>query len=199
MLKLTEHVGITTSFSISKKPGKFWYSELFIAKFWIFAYFTQNITIFRSGMLLWRHNHVTPWPIVLILVCMSREGPYLPIDTKINFIGKSREVVATTPPPPLVTGVTKNSLVRRGISKTPGQIQISRPFFREKNQFWPIFRWKLTFSGRPCFITSLWLVTSYADRFSWFWYQWKEETLPYTMVPNNYTFGRVNFKFTGGW
>ena len=31
------------------------------------------------------------------------------------------------------------------------------------------------------------IVTSYVDWFSWFWYQWKEETLPYTMVPNNFT------------
>ena len=23
--------------------------------------------------------------------------------------------------------------------------------FSEKNQFWPIFRWKSTFAGRPCF------------------------------------------------
>ena len=23
-------------------------------------------------------------------------------------------------------------------------------------QFWPVFRWKSTFSGRPCFVTSLW-------------------------------------------
>ena len=27
---------------------------------------------------------------------------------------------------------------------------------KKKNQFWPIFPWKSTFSGRPCFITSLW-------------------------------------------
>ena len=33
------------------------------------------------------------------------------------------------------------------------------------------------------------IVSSYVCRFSWFWYQWKEETLPYTMVPNNYTLG----------
>ena len=33
------------------------------------------------------------------------------------------------------------------------------------------------------------IVTSYVDRFSWFWYQWKEETLPFSMVPNNYTLG----------
>ena len=77
-------------FCISKKPGEILIFRTFIVKFWIFwifAYFTQNIAIFRSGMFLWRHNYVTPWPIALILVCMSREGPYLPIDTKINFIG----------------------------------------------------------------------------------------------------------------
>ena len=33
------------------------------------------------------------------------------------------------------------------------------------------------------------IVTSYVDRFSSFWYQWKEKTLPYTMVPNIYTLG----------
>ena len=33
------------------------------------------------------------------------------------------------------------------------------------------------------------IVTSYVDRFSWLWYQWKEKTLPYTMVPNNHTLG----------
>ena len=87
MLKLTEHVGITIFLLYKQKPGEILIFRTFIAKFWIFAYFTQNIAIFRSGMFLWRHNYVTPWPIVLILVCMSREGPYLPIDTKINFIG----------------------------------------------------------------------------------------------------------------
>ena len=51
---------------------------------------------------------------------MDREGPYLPIDTKINFIGGSvwkiwGGVVIT--PPPLVRSVTKNSLVRRGIKE----------------------------------------------------------------------------------
>ena len=47
---------------------------------------------------------------------MDRESPYLPIDTKINFMGvrfgKSREGVVTTP---LVRRVTKNSLVRLGL------------------------------------------------------------------------------------
>ena len=50
---------------------------------------SQFSSIFRCGMSLWRHNYVTPWPIVLILACMNRKGPYLPIDTKINFIGGS--------------------------------------------------------------------------------------------------------------
>ena len=61
----------------------------FIAKFWMFAYFSQKVVIFRPGTFLWRYDYVTPWLIVLILVCMNREGPYLPIDTKINFIGGS--------------------------------------------------------------------------------------------------------------
>ena len=92
MLKLTEHVGITIFFCISKKPGEILIFRTFIAKFWIFwifAYFSQKIAIFRSGMFLWRYNYVTPWSIEIILVCMDREGPYLPIDTKINFIGGS--------------------------------------------------------------------------------------------------------------
>ena len=76
-------------FCISKKPGEILIFRTFIAKFWIFANFTQKIAIFRSGMFLWRHNYVTPWPIVLILVCMNKEGPYLHTDTKINFIGGS--------------------------------------------------------------------------------------------------------------
>ena len=33
------------------------------------------------------------------------------------------------------------------------------------------------------------IVTSYIDNFLWFWYQRKEKTLPYTMVPYNYTLG----------
>ena len=42
------------------------------------------------------------------------------------------------------------------------------------------------------------IVTSYVDRFSWFWYQWKEETLPFTMVPNNYTLGASIWNSQGG-
>ena len=93
MLKLTEHVRITISLLYKQKyPVKFWYSELLLRNFEfspILRKKSQFSSIFRSGMSLWRHNYVTPWPIVLILVCMYREGPYLPIDTKINFIGGS--------------------------------------------------------------------------------------------------------------
>ena len=103
MLKLTEYVGITIFllYKQKKKPGEIPIFRTFIAKVWIFAFFYQKTAIFRSCMFLWRHNYVTPRPIVLILVCMDREGPYLPIDTKINFIGvrfgKSREGVVTAP------------------------------------------------------------------------------------------------------
>ena len=93
MLKLTEHVGITISLLYQQKPGEILIFRTFIAKFWIFFAVlrkkSQLSSIFRFGVSLWRHNYVTPWPIVLILVYMDREGPYLPIDTKINFIGGS--------------------------------------------------------------------------------------------------------------
>ena len=47
------------------------------------------------------------------------------------------------------------------ISKNLGEILIFGTFFSEKkNQFWPIFHWKSTFSGQPCFITSFWCHTS---------------------------------------
>ena len=91
MLKLTEHVGITISLCISKKPDEILIFRTFIAKFWIFTYFTQknrNLAQFSGPACL--YDVITM--IVLILVCMDREGPYLPIDTKIikiNFIGGS--------------------------------------------------------------------------------------------------------------
>ena len=89
MLKLTENVGIIISLLYK------WNYDIqnFYSEILNFRLFTQNISqfssIFRSGMSLWRHNYVTSWPIVLILVCMNREGLYLPIDTKNNFIGGS--------------------------------------------------------------------------------------------------------------
>ena len=101
MLKLTEHVGITISLLYKQKKKKKtkkknrWNSDIqnFYNKILNFRLFyakkSQFSSIFRSGMSLWRHNYVMPWSIVPILVCMDREGPYLPIDTKINFIGGS--------------------------------------------------------------------------------------------------------------
>ena len=81
------------SFWISKNPGEILIFRLLQRNFEFPPIVRKNksqlAAIFRSAMFLWRHNYVTPWPIVLILVCMNREGPYLPIDTKINFIGGS--------------------------------------------------------------------------------------------------------------
>ena len=83
MLKLTENVEITI-FLLCKQETR-WNFEFFE----FLPIFLQKIAIFRSDMFLWCHNYVAPWPIVLILICMDRGGPYLPIDTKINFIGGS--------------------------------------------------------------------------------------------------------------
>ena len=107
-----------------------------MAKFWIFAYFLQKITIFRSGLFLWRHNYVTPWPIVLILVCMNREGQYLPIDTKINLIEGSvrKNLGRGLQLPPLVRRVTKNSLVRRGLNVLKGKVETPSYLFSQKMQ-----------------------------------------------------------------
>ena len=83
MLNLTEHVGITISLLYKQKTR--WNSDIQnINEFSpILRKKSQFSSIFRSGVSLWRHNYVTPWPIVLILACMDREGPYLPIDTKV--------------------------------------------------------------------------------------------------------------------
>ena len=90
MLKFREHFVITIF--LLYKQITLWnfdiqnfYSE--ILKFRLF--FEKKNAIFRSGMFLWRHNYVTPRPIVLILVCINRKGPNPPIDTKFNFIGGS--------------------------------------------------------------------------------------------------------------
>ena len=106
---------LSFAFCISKKPDQILIFRSFMVKCWISPIF-RKISQFSCLAFLWRHNYVTPWLTVLILVCMYREGPYLPIDTKINFIGvrfeKSREGVVTLP---LVRSGTKNSLVRRGL------------------------------------------------------------------------------------
>ena len=89
MLKLTEHVRITI-FLLYKQKTR-WNSDIqiFYSEILNFRLFFAKIAIFMSGMFLWRYNYVTSCLIVLILVCKNREGPYLPIDTKIKFIGGS--------------------------------------------------------------------------------------------------------------
>ena len=89
MLKPTEHVGITI-FLLYKQKTR-WNSDIqnFYTEILNFRLFFAKNRNFHVRHVLWRHNYVTPWPIVLILVCMNREGPYLLIDTKINFIGGS--------------------------------------------------------------------------------------------------------------
>ena len=55
MLKLTEHVEITI-FLLYKQKNSWnsdiqnFYGEMLIFFFWIFAYYSQKIAIFRSGM-----------------------------------------------------------------------------------------------------------------------------------------------------
>ena len=57
------------------------------------------------------------------------------------------------------------------------------------------------------------IVTSYVDRFSWCWYQWKEETIPFTIVSktilsaivgffipvSSLKFSAIPFILRGGW
>ena len=141
---LKQHVGITIFLLYKQNKNKKtktknrWNSDIQnsyseILNFFEFSpIFRKKIAIFRSGMFLWRHNYVTPWPIVLILVCMNKEYPYLPIDTKINFhrgfgsenLGKGLQQ------PTLIRRVTKNSLVRRRLTYT----------VFEKNYAWIIDR-----------------------------------------------------------
>ena len=62
--------------------------------------------------MLYEHNYVTPWSIVLISVCMGRRDQYLSIDTK-KFIRDS--VAAKIPPPRLDVLQTIVCMVRRGL------------------------------------------------------------------------------------
>ena len=87
MLKLTEHDGITISLLYKQKTRwnsdiQIFYNE--IVNFRLFYAKNHNLAQFSGPACL--YDYVTPWPIVLILVCVDREGPYLPIDTKINYI-----------------------------------------------------------------------------------------------------------------
>ena len=89
MLKLTEHVGITI-FLLYKQKTRWnsdiqnFYSE--ILKFWNFCLFFAKKSKFSGPAYFY---DVISTLTVLILVCMDRGGPYLPIDTKIKFIGGS--------------------------------------------------------------------------------------------------------------
>ena len=121
MLKLTEHAGITNLLLHKQKTR--WNSDIqnFYSEILNFSPIFRKMSQFSgSACFLWRHNYVTPWPILLILVCMNRKGPYLPIDTKINFIGGSVRKIegGGCNNPPLVRRVTKNSFVRRGIKRS---------------------------------------------------------------------------------
>ena len=72
------------------------------------------------------------------------------------------------------------------ISKKPGEIPIIRTFFGE-NSILPYISLEIGFFRSVMFEKVI--VTSYVSRFSKFWYQWKGETLPYTMVLHTYTLG----------
>ena len=49
MLNLQNILELPFSFCIGKKTGEILIFKTFIAKFWIFAYFSQKIAIFRSA------------------------------------------------------------------------------------------------------------------------------------------------------
>ena len=68
----------------------FWkISAYYDAKTYTTCWNTIFLFSFFFACFWWRRNYVTPRPILLILVCMDRGDPYLPIDTKICFIGGS--------------------------------------------------------------------------------------------------------------
>ena len=80
------------------------------------------------------------------------------------------------------------------ISKKPGEIPIFG-IFLAKNSILAYILLKINIFRSVMFYYVI--VTSYVDRFSWFWYQGKEKTLFYTMVPNNYTLGMSISKSQG--
>ena len=95
--------------------------------------------------------------------------------------------------------------------KLTEHVRIPFPFFICKNwgksDIWNFFSEKINFGlyfaeNRHLQVHHFLLrhcdvMTSYVGRCSWSWYQWKEETLPYTMVPNIYTLD-VSFLSWGG-
>lgn len=48
----------------------------------LFHVFPGRFKTPKKMIFLWRHNYITPSPNLIILVCLDREGPYLPTDTK---------------------------------------------------------------------------------------------------------------------
>ena len=79
MLKLAEHVGINIFLLYKQKT--LWYSDI--------QNFYSEILNFLNFRLFFAKNHNFQARHVFILICMDREGPYLPIDTKIKFVGSS--------------------------------------------------------------------------------------------------------------
>ena len=81
------------------------------------------------------------------------------------------------------------------ISKKQGEILIFWTFLAKKSivAYMPL---KIDIFKSAMFYYTI--VTSCVEQFSWFWYHWKEETLPYTMVPNNYTLGMSISSSQGG-
>ena len=73
------------------------------------------------------------------------------------------------------------------ISKKPVEIPIFGTFKLKKKSILAYISLKIDIVRSAMFYYLI--VTSYVDRFSWFWYQWKENTLPYTMKQYNYTLG----------
>ena len=81
------------------------------------------------------------------------------------------------------------------ISKKPGEIPIFGTFFGE-HSILPYISLKIGFFRSAMFENVI--VTSYVGRFSKFWYQWKGETHPYTMVPHTHTLGMSISSSWGG-
>ena len=90
-LKLIEHNCIVIF--LLHKHKTWWYSDIQTFLWWNLEFrqvFTK-IANFQVCHVLWRHNYVTPWLIVLILVCIDKRDQLLFIDTKAKFIGVGYE------------------------------------------------------------------------------------------------------------
>ena len=84
-MKLTEHVGIIISLLYKQKTRwnsdiQNFYSE--ILNFCLFYAKNHNLAQFSGPACLYDASA----DCTHFLVCMDREGPHLPIDTKINYI-----------------------------------------------------------------------------------------------------------------